>query len=403
MRIEIPEFCLVAVVAASDVASMFAGRHFAPSEVLGLASQTWPTSAAERLGRRELVALNASGASSQQLMEVLRLAKRFYAQPIALVLPDSAGRPDVKMLRSLEGIGFQSAHPIESDTADAVQIMRVRLPVDRRYERGPFDIIGDIHGCADELEELLDKLGYNVAYEELNGERRIRATGPAGRRVICVGDFTDRGPRSPDVLRIVMGLAEGGLAMAVPGNHDVKFIKWLRGANVRLTHGLDLTVAQFASEDMAFRNAVREFLLGLPSHLWLDGGRLAVAHAGIRESMIGRATDAVREFCLYGDTDGETDETGLVVRYNWAAAYRGSTAVVYGHTPVAAAEWLNNAICVDTGCVFGGRLTALRLPEREIVSVTARRTYAQPGRPFGLPPVRPTERVRPLQHRRPRT
>ena len=134
---------------------------------------------------------------------------------------------------------------------------------------------------------------------------------------------------------------------------------------------------------------MKAFIDGLVSHLWLDGGRLVVAHAGIREEMIGRSSGAVREFCLYGETTGETDEFGLPVRYNWASEYRGSTAVVYGHTPVVNAEWLNNTICIDTGCVFGGKLTALRWPEREIVSVQAAHVYTMPVRPFGHPPPRP--------------
>ncbi|MCL4766067.1 MAG: metallophosphoesterase [Hyphomicrobiaceae bacterium] len=279
---------------------------------------------------------------------------------------------------------------------------RVRLPPDLRHEHGPFDIIGDVHGCADELEALLGRLGYRVRLEGSGDDRRAEVEPPPGRRAIFVGDFADRGPRSPDVLRIAMAMAAQGCALAVPGNHDVKLVKWLRGANVRLTHGLDLTVAQLAHEGTAFREAVRDFLLALPGHLWLEGGRLAVAHAGILEGMLGRASEVVREFCLYGDTEGETDETGLVVRYHWAAAYRGETAIVYGHTPVPTAEWVNGTLCIDTGCCFGGKLTALRWPEREVVSVAAARMYAQPGRPFGHPLARPAGHRPARQRRRPR-
>ena len=90
----------------------------------------------------------------------------------------------------------------------------------------------------------------------------------------------------------------------------------------------------------------------------------------------------MREFALYGETTGETDEFGLPVRFNWAAEYRGKAAVVYGHTPVPDPEWLNNTVCIDTGCVFGGSLTALRWPEREFVSVKAHATYAESRKPF---------------------
>ena len=118
------------------------------------------------------------------------------------------------------------------------------------------------------------------------------------------------------------------------------------------------------------------------SHSVLDGGKLVVAHAGMKEEMQGRGSGAVRDFALYGETTGETDEFGLPIRYNWAAEYRGKATVVYGHTPVPEPEWLNRTINIDTGCVFGGKLTALRYPEKELVSVAARATYAVPARPF---------------------
>ena len=403
VKITIPDFCLVAIVApnASDGEAL-ARRHFRPSEIVSLTSQMWPKLAADRLVRRELVAIEASEASIQKQIDLVRLAKTFHAQPVAIVLCDPASRSDLRRWRCLESTGFRPAHAVAPWQVSELEIERERLPSDLRHEHGPFDIIGDVHGCIDELTELLHRLGYRVHLEGSGDDRRAHVDTPPGRRVIFVGDFVDRGPNSPDVLRIVMAMVEHGQAFAVPGNHDVKFLRWLRGANVRLTHGLDLTAEQFAREGAEFRNAVRHFLLSLPSHLWLEGGQLAVAHAGILEEMIGREAEGVREFCIYGDTDGETDETGLVVRYNWAVNYSGDTVVVYGHTPVPDAAWVNNTVCIDTGCVFGGKLTALRWPEREVVSVPAARMYAKPGRPFGLPPVRPAERQHPRQRRRPR-
>ena len=168
----------------------------------------------------------------------------------------------------------------------------------------------------------------------------------------------------------------------MPGNHDAKFLRWLHGRNVKMTHGLDKSAGQMAETPENFKGRTKAFIDGLVSHLWLDGGKLVVSHAGIKETMIGRSSGAVREFCLYGETTGETDEYGLPVRHNWAADYRGSTAVVYGHTPVMHAEWLNNTFCVDTGCVFGGSLTALRWPEKELVSVPAKQVYCEPARPI---------------------
>jgi diadenosine tetraphosphatase ApaH/serine/threonine PP2A family protein phosphatase len=258
--------------------------------------------------------------------------------------------------------------------------------VDKRGERGAFDIIGDVHGCAAELAELLAALGYSVHWD---GDR-VSVEAPPGRRVVFVGDFVDRGPDAPGVMRIVVAMVEAGQALAVIGNHDDKFLRWLKGHDVKLVHGLQHTAEQYAPVGEAERARVRDFLDGLPSHLRLDGGELVVAHAGIKADMIGRNTKAVRQFCLYGDTSGKLDANGLPERFNWGADYEGSATVVYGHTPVADPAWQGNSVCIDTGCVFGGKLTALRWPEKEIVSVPAHEDYAPLRRGFGLPPVRPS-------------
>lgn len=236
--------------------------------------------------------------------------------------------------------------------------------------------------------ELTQKLGYSVTFEGAAERRSASVVPPAGRMAVFVGDLVDRGPRSPDVLRIVMALTGAGRGLCVPGNHDAKFVRWLNGRNVKPTHGLDRTIAQFEAEPPVFRDEVRGFFEALPSHLLLADGGLVIAHAGIKGEMIGDASDRVLRFCLYGDTSGETDEFGLSIRYHWAAEYRGNARIVYGHTPVPDAEWLNHTLCIDTGCCFGGKLTALRWPENEIVSVQARQVHAEPRRPFGHPPVR---------------
>ena len=179
-----------------------------------------------------------------------------------------------------------------------------------------------------------------------------------------------------------MGMVAAGHALAVPGNHENKLTRALSGRNVQISHGLAETLSQLAGEDEGFRADVAEFCHGLVSHLVLDGGRLVVAHAGLKEAYQGRASGRVRSFALYGDTTGETDEFGLPVRYPWAHDYRGRAMVLYGHTPTPDPEWVNNTMCLDTGCVFGGRLTALRYPEKEIVSVQAGRVWYEPARPF---------------------
>ena len=224
-----------------------------------------------------------------------------------------------------------------AEEMEAAAIVRRPLWNDRKSEEGPFDLIGDVHGCYDELKELLAALGYAI---DGTTEAPV-VTPPQGRRAIFLGDLVDRGPNSPAVLRLAMSMVESGAAICIPGNHEVKLLKKLRGKNVKLSHGLAETVEQLDAESREFRDAVAEFINGLVSHYVLDQGRLVVAHAGLREEYQGRASSRVRSFCLYGETTGETDDFGLPVRYNWAAEYRGRAAVVYGHTPVPEAEWTN--------------------------------------------------------------
>jgi protein phosphatase len=428
VKISIPDFCLVVLIGASGSGkSTFARRHFKPTEVIssdacrGMVEDDENSLDATadafallqyivetRLRRRKLTVIDATSVRQEDRAQLVRLAKRHHALAVAVVLnpgedichernkarPDRQYGPHVvrnhmaslrRNLRRIGKEGFRYVHELGSvQEIDSVEIERTRLWTDARHVQGPFDIIGDVHGCADELEALLDKLGYRVSWQEGNGDgRTCTVVPPAGRRAIFVGDLVDRGPRTSDVLRLVHAMVSGGSAFCVPGNHDVKLVRWLNGRKVQLTHGLAQSAAQLNGEAPAFRERMKAFLDSLVSHLWLDGGKLVVAHAGIREDMIGRSSGAVREFCLYGETTGETDEFGLPVRYNWAADYRGRTTVVYGHTPVVCAEWLNGTICVDTGCVFGGKLTALRWPEKELVEVPAARVYAEPARPLG--------------------
>jgi protein phosphatase len=389
MKVTLPDFCLVVLMDrhGNEARSVMA-RHFA-GEAVDAASDL-EAGIATRLASRAGAAVAVSLAAAGTRMALMSLARRHFARAYALVVGETVSLE--QLAPELKKEGFHAVHAL---APEATAILREPLPMDRRAEAGPFDVIGDVHGCAGELIELIGRLGYRV---DLSGSGEARAAeiaaAPAGRRLAFVGDLVDRGPASPDVLRIVMALVEQGLAVAVPGNHDVKFLRWLDGRNVKPTHGLDRTIAQFSAEPDALRHRVHKFLDGLVSHAWLDSGDLVVAHAGIKEHMIGRAAGPVREFCLYGERSGETDSLGLPIRYHWAAEYQGAPAIVYGHTPVPEPEWVNNTLCIDTGCVFGGALTALRWPEREIVSVRARETYFQSLRPFGHPPVRPGAKVR---------
>lgn len=427
MKITIPELSLVVLVGPSGAGkSTFARRHFGPFEVLssdycrGLVSddendQSATNDAfeilhyivAKRLRRGKLTVVDATNVQPEARRPLVALAREHDVLPVAIVfnLPEKVcrernrARPDrdfgphvirnqmSQMRRSLGNLqreGFRHVFVLNSpEEVEAVEIVRQPLWNDLRHLHGPFDIIGDVHGCLDELVALLRELGYSVALEAGDdGAPAYIVEPPAGRMAIFVGDLVDRGPDTPGVLRLVMSMVEAGTALAVPGNHDVRLVRALKGRNVRVTHGLAESLEQLARETPEFRQKVVEFLDGLVSHYVLDDGKLVVAHAGMKEEYQGRASGRVREFALYGETTGETDEFGLPIRYDWAAEYRGRAMVVYGHTPVPEPQWLNNTICIDTGCVFGGRLTAMRYPERELVSVPAKRVYAEPVRPF---------------------
>lgn len=425
MKIEIPEFALVLLVGASGSGkSSFAAKHFLPTEVISsdrmrgwVADDENDQSATgdafdvlryvveKRLKGRRFTVIDATNVQPESRKGLIALARKWHALAVAIVfdLPEAiaiernAARPDRQfgagpvrrhvqaLKRSLGGMnreGIRYVHRLRSvDEVDAVEIARTRLWTDRRAETGPFDIIGDVHGCADELEALLDKLGYAVGW---NG-KDVTVVPPEGRRVIFVGDLVDRGPRSPDALRIAKHMVDSGTGMAVVGNHDDKLKRHLDGRNVKVSHGLAETIEQFAQEPAEFAAEMRQWLDGLISHYVLDGGKLVVAHAGLKEEMQGRASGAVRSFCMYGETTGEIDEFGLPVRSDWAADYKGKAKVVYGHTPVVDANWVNGTLCIDTGCVFGGKLTALRYPELDLVEVPARRTYYEPVRPLASP------------------
>jgi protein phosphatase len=416
----IPEVCLVALVGVSGSGkSTFAARHFRPTEVIssdfcrGLVSDDETDQgatraafevlhfiAAQRLEGRRLTVVDATNVEPKARKDLLALAKRHHALAVAIVLDvpaatcreRNAARPErdfgahvvrnqhAQLRRSMNALrkeGFHRVHHLSGvEEIEAATIERRPLWTDRRGDHGPFDIVGDVHGCYDELAALLGELGYAV------DENGTGAHHPGGRRAVFVGDLVDRGPATPAVLRLVMGMVACGDALCIAGNHEAKLLRALRGANVTTGHGLAESLAQLGAEPQAFRDEVVTFVDGLVSHYVLDEGRLVVAHAGLREDLQGRASGAVRAFALYGDTTGETDEFGLPVRYPWAEDYRGTAMVVYGHTPVPEATWLNRTICIDTGCVFGGRLSALRYPERELVSVPAGRVYREPVRPL---------------------
>ncbi|MDE0087325.1 MAG: polynucleotide kinase-phosphatase [Candidatus Poribacteria bacterium] len=424
MLIKIPDPSLVILIGASGSGkSTFAHKHFKPTEILssdfcrGLVSddetdQSATTDAfevlhfiaAKRLAAGKLTVIDATNVQPDARKSLHALAKEYHYLTTAIVFnlpaklcqerndtrPDRNFKPHVirnqtsQLRRSLRGLkreGFRNFLYVMSspEEVEATQVERQPLWTNRKDEVGPFDIIGDVHGCFDELVELLKKLGYEISNQQDGG---TIVKHPQDRKVVFVGDYVDRGPKVVEVLRLVMEMHKTGMAICVPGNHDTKLARALRGKNVTKTHGLAESLVQLENESVEFKTDIAEFFEGMVSHYVFDNGKLVVSHAGMKKEFQGRASGRVREFALYGETTGETDEFGLPVRLNWAEEYRGDATVVYGHTPVTEPRWINRTINIDTGCVFGGNLTALRYPEKELVSVPARQTYYEPAKPF---------------------
>jgi protein phosphatase len=284
---------------------------------------------------------------------------------------------------SADALSHEGFDPVivlhSAEEADAFGAPSHPLPSLWRDRAGSFDVIGDLHGCCDELLSLLRIMGYKV---ENRGALIPRITAPEGRTAVFVGDFVDRGPDNVRTLLIVMAMVRSGAALAVPGNHDDKLLRALQGAPVKISNGLDHTLQELSAAGEEMQALVREFLDGLPSHLVLDGGNLVVAHAGLPQDLHGSDSPRARDIALFGTPTGQRDEYGIKVLADWAHAYKGDAVVVWGHLPVAEAAWVGNAIDIDTGCVHGGSLTALRYPERELVSVPAARVYSTPIKPL---------------------
>lgn len=234
------------------------------------------------------------------------------------------------------------------------------------------DIIGDIHGCYREFEELTTELGY-----DWTSGIPIH---PNDRKLAFVGDLTDRGPHSLKVIEVVWQLViKENIAFYTPGNHCNKLYRYFLGNKVQVTHGLETTVAEYEELNKDQQKRVRKMFMEIyeqnPLYQVLDNGNLVIAHAGIREDYIGKENSKVKTFVLYGDITGEKHPDGSPVRRDWAQNYKGNATIVYGHTPVKEPRIIRNTYNIDTGAVFGGNLTALRYPEMEMVSVPSTMPY----------------------------
>ena len=433
MKITFPELSLIVLIGASGAGkSTFARQHFKPTEILssdyfrGLVADDENDQSATKdafdvlhyvLGKRlaagKLTVIDATNVQLESRKPLLNFAKQYHCFATAIVfnLPEQVcharnkERPDrqfgshvvrnhtrslKKSLRSLKREGFRFIYKLNSvEEVVAAEVERQPMWTNLKHEQPPFDIIGDVHGCCDELEKLLTDLGY-VATESSRDKddwwHYPVYRHPAGRRAVFLGDLVDRGERVLDTLKLVKNMMDAGSAFCICGNHENKLMRKLRGKNVKINHGLETTVAELEAiapeQKEQIWGEIHEFLQSLISHYLLDRGKLVVAHAGLREELQGRSSGYVRSFAMYGETTGELDSFGLPVRYEWAREYRGQATVVYGHVPVMEAQWLNNTIDIDTGCVFGNKLTALRYPEKELVSVEAAKVYCEPLKPL---------------------
>ncbi|MDR2034227.1 MAG: polynucleotide kinase-phosphatase [Helicobacteraceae bacterium] len=418
--LEIPELALIALIGVSGSGkSTFAKKHFKPTEILSsdyfralvsddennqaVSSEAFDALyylANKRLDLGKLTVIDATSVQKEAREKIVHIARAQNCHAIAIVLNtpeklciernekrsdrnfgDYVIRKQYDQLRRsikrLEKEGFRYVYIIDSEEeANSVEIARKPLWNNKKDERGAFDIIGDIHGCFNELCALLEKLGYSI------DEQDFSVVAPIGRKAIFLGDLCDRGTQNVKTLRLVMNMVKNNSAYCILGNHDYKLLRYMKGAKVVVAHGLELTIAELEKESAEFCDDVKSFLGSLISHYVFDNGNLVVAHAGIKEKMQGRGSETVKTFCLYGETSGEIDEYGLPIRLSWANDYRGKALVVYGHTPNLDVQNVNNTICIDTGCVFGGKLSAFRYPEREIVEIAAAKEYYKSVKPL---------------------
>lgn len=419
MVIEVPELALVVVVGPTGSGrAALARRLFAPTEIVSEATcramvaddpdelsavadadEVLRLVVAKRLARGHLTVVDAPNVQGAARARLLEVAGAHHVPAVAVVLDlplgsclgtdaeegrDGVDEEEVRrqhelVRRSVDDLraeGFRRVQVLtsEEDVA-AVEVRRERMPTDRRHEEGPFDLIGDVHGCIDELCLLLERLGYDIAPDRSTAHHIGR------RRALFLGDLADRGPDTPAVFKLVMGMVADGSALCLPGNHDTKLARALRGGDVALSPGRVRALTQLDAHPESFRLEVAHFVEGLVSHLVLDGGRLVAAHAGLPAHMHNRVSAEVRRFALHGALTGEVDDDGRPVRRPWAEEYRGDALVVHGHTPMERPTWVGNVCCIDTGCVFGGHLTALRYPELELVDVKAEQAwYERPTR-----------------------
>jgi protein phosphatase len=430
MLVGIPEIALVLLIGPRGVGkSRFAARHFEPGQILSLpqmrklvcdqpdlleatndAAELQSLLVEMRLAWGRLTVVDSTNLRLRNRQNLLTLARKFHIPVVAIVfdLPGEArahgerqapkasylpGIPDVLTMEPLEDQlsalrdamprlgqeGFYRVYFLSTpEERDSAQVQVQKLPCNRKDHGGPFDLIGDVHGCCDELESLLRVLGYQQQMNDSSPGGTWRH--PEGRTAVFVGDILDRGPRILDTFRLVRSMVAAGSGLAVQGNHELKVYRHFKAPKPEPRPSIMQTLREI--EDQApdsQRETIRdlvEFIENLPHHLVLDEGRLVAAHAGLREDLHGRDSFLVRNQALFGDANARFDDEPDAARLEWVQHYRGRALVVYGHTPVLESTIINRTINIDTGCVFGGRLTALRYPEMDTRWVVSQKAYA---------------------------
>nr|WP_302597352.1 metallophosphoesterase [uncultured Cellulosilyticum sp.] len=390
MKIELPEFACVALIGENKKEKkMFIQKYFHESEVIAL--KELESIGTKRLEEGKFTGIDVCKIEEDDYERIIRISKKYDCMAIAILLDEMPYETGVLelLINTLTKKGFQKVYSLDPGREnlqkglknrkhylEEIEVVRMKLASNQKNVHGPFDLIGDIHGCYDELCELLEKLGYEVH------KKKCIAKSVQGCKVVFLGDLVDRGPKSPEVLKLVMNMTSREEAYCTLGNHDGKLLRKLNGANVKVIHGLGETLQQLEAEPTEFIEAVKRFLAGLVSHYVFDEGRLVAVHAGLKEKFHGRESKKIRDLAMFGETTGKIDKLGLPIRLDWSKHYRGKAFVVYGHTPQRMVKIVNNTINIDTGCIFGGKLTAIRYPEKEIVAVAAKKKYFEPARPF---------------------
>ncbi len=234
-----------------------------------------------------------------------------------------------------------------------------------------YDFIGDPHGCWEELVEMLTKLGYSL-------DDDLILSHPDNRKLVFVGDLVDRGPGIKNCMDLVINNPTN--VLSVRGNHENKLSKFILKNNTKIRGGLEATLEQLEGLTEDEKKAYGEWALNLPPwiELEIDGKPVWVVHACLPKTLDSKSVG----IAMYGIPIGY-DDKGFPARLDWAQNYKGSAMVIHGHDVIGdKPRLLNNVWNLDTGCVFGGYLTALSLPENKITQVKAKKKYWEKGGKF---------------------